>query len=282
MANPHGLVRDLFELPAFAGFGHFRFVPDSSEWIVLAAGFLAAVMNSVAGGGTMLTFPALLAAGLPGVLANTTSTVALFIGMPGSVWAFRHRLLEVRSWILPLGLVSLLGGFAGGWLLLALPSSLFDAIVPWLLLFATALFLLSDPIRRWISIHQPSDVDHRSSPPRWGLAFQAAIALYGGYFGAGIGIMMMAGLSLLGMRDVHRVNALKSLLGLLCNVASVVYFISCDAVDWRLAGWLVAGSIPGYFLGSHYGQKIPATAVRVIVAVIGVGIATRLFWQRMA
>jgi uncharacterized membrane protein YfcA len=282
MANPHGLVRDLFELPAFAGFGHFRSVPDSSEWIVLAAGFLAAVMNSVAGGGTMLTFPALLAAGLPGVLANTTSTVALFLGMPGSVWAFRHRLLEVRSWILPLGLVSLLGGFAGGWLLLALPSSLFDAIVPWLLLFATALFLLSNPIRRWISIHRPSTVDHRPSPPRWGLAFQTGVALYGGYFGAGIGIMMMAGLSLLGMRDVHRVNALKSLLGLLCNVASVVYFISCGAVDWRLAGWLVAGSIPGYYLGSHYGQRIPASVVRVIVAIIGIGIAAWLFRQQMA
>ena len=257
-------------------------MPQPTEWIVLAAGFLAAVMNSVAGGGTMLTFPALLAAGLSGVMANTTSTVALFIGMPGSVWAFRKRLAEVKSWILPLGLVSLLGGLAGGWLLLALPSSFFDAVVPWLLLFATALFLLSDPIRRWVAKHQPSTIDHPPSPPGWGIAFQTGVAVYGGYFGAGIGIMMLAGLSLVGMKDVHRINALKSLLGLLCNVASVVYFIYSDAVDWRLAGWLIAGSIPGYFLGSHYGQKIPATAVRVIVAVIGVGIAARLFWQQMA
>jgi uncharacterized membrane protein YfcA len=250
--------------------------------MVLAAGFLAAVMNSVAGGGTMLTFPALLAAGLPGVLANTTSTVALFIGMPGSVWAFRHRLREVGRWILPLGLVSLLGGFVGGWLLLALPSSLFDAVVPWLILMATVLFLLNGPIRRWANRHSPPDTAEPDSPPVWGLAFQSGVGIYGGYFGAGIGIMMLAGLSLLGMRDVHRMNALKSLLGLLCNVASVAYFIHRGAVDWRLAGWLVAGSVPGYFLGSHFAQRIPATAVRSIVVVIGLAIATRLFWQRMA
>lgn len=257
-------------------------MPDSTEWIILAAGFLAAVMNSVAGGGTMLTFPALLAAGLSGVMANTTSTVALFIGMPGSVWAFRKKLAEMRRWILPLGLASLLGGLAGGWLLLALPAGVFDLVVPWLILMATALFLLNGPLRRWVTKHPPATIDHPPSAPRWGIAFQAGVGIYGGYFGAGIGIMMLAGLSLLGMRDVHRMNALKSLLGLLCNVASVIYFIACDAVDWRLAGWLVAGSIPGYFLGSHYGQRIPAAAVRAIVAVIGLGIAARLFWQQMA
>jgi uncharacterized membrane protein YfcA len=257
-------------------------VPQPTEWIVLAAGFLAAVMNSVAGGGTMLTFPALLAAGLSGVMANTTSTVALFVGMPGSVWAFRKRLAEVKSWILPLGLVSLLGGLAGGWLLLAMPPGVFDRVVPWLILMATALFLLNGPLRRWANRHSPPDAPEPSRPSPAGIAFQTGVGIYGGYFGAGIGIMMLAGLSLVGMKDVHRINALKSLLGLLCNVASVVYFIYSDAVDWRLAGWLIAGSIPGYFLGSHYGQKIPATAVRVIVAVIGVGIAARLFWQQMA
>lgn len=257
-------------------------MPGSTEWIVLASGFLAAVMNSVAGGGTMLTFPALLAAGLGGVMANTTSTVALFIGMPGSVWAFRKKLAEVKSWILPLSIVSLLGGLAGGWLLLALPPGVFDRVVPWLLLMATALFLLNGPLRRWANRHAPRDAPEPSRPATAAIAFQSGVGVYGGYFGAGIGIMMLAGLSLAGMKDVHRANALKSLLGLLCNVASVVYFIHRDAVDWRLAGWLVAGSIPGYYLGSHYGQKIPATAVRVIVALIGVAIATRLFWRQMA
>jgi len=272
----------IFGLPGLRPLRLRSAVPGSTEWIVLASGFLAAVMNSVAGGGTMLTFPALLAAGLSGVMANTTSTVALFIGMPGSVWAFRRKLAEVKSWILPLSIASLLGGLAGGWLLLALPPGVFDRVVPWLLLMATALFLLNGPLRRWANRHAPRDAAEPSRPAPAAIAYQTGVGLYGGYFGAGIGIMMLAGLSLSGMKDVHRINALKSLLGLLCNVASVVYFVHCDAVDWRLAGWLVAGSIPGYYLGSHYGQRIPATAVRIIVAVIGVAIATRLLWQQMA
>ena len=114
------------------------------------------------------------------------------------------------------------------------------------------------------------------------IAFQSGVAIYGGYFGAGIGIMMLAGLGLLGLRDVNRMNALKSVLALLCNVASVIYFIACGSVDWRLAGWLIAGSIPGYFLGAHFAQKIPAIAVRLLVAAIGLGIAARLFWKQMA
>lgn len=242
----------------------------------MIAGFFAAVMNAVAGGGTMLTFPALMAAGLPPVLANTTSTVALFVGMPGSVWAFRRKLREVKPWILPLGIVSLIGGMAGGILLLALPSSVFDAAVPWLLLFATVLFILNPLIQRRVSGH--AAVEARKPKP-WGLAFQTGVAIYGGYFGAGIGIMMLAGLGLLGLRDVNRMNALKALLATLCNIGSVIYFVATGNVDWRLAGWLVIGSIPGYFFGSHFAQRIPAVAVRVIVAVIGMGIAIHLFMR---
>lgn len=258
-----------------------RGVPGHQEWIVLAAGFLAAVMNAVAGGGTMLTFPALMAAGLSPVQANTTSTVALFLGMPGSVWAFRHRLKEVKRWILPLGLVSLLGGLGGGMLLLALPAGVFEKVVPWLLLMATALFLLNAPIQRWLKKRRGEGSDDEPDRPKaWGIAFQTGVAIYGGYFGAGIGIMMLAGLGLLGLRDLNRMNALKSLLALLCNIASVIWFISRGSVDWRLAGWLVAGSIPGYFLGAHFAQKIPPTAVRLIVAVIGLGIAASFFWKQ--
>ncbi|MGB6222956.1 sulfite exporter TauE/SafE family protein, partial [Haloferula sp.] len=253
-------------------------VPTTADWLVLLAGFFAAVMNSVAGGGTMLTFPALLAAGLPPVLANTTSTVALYFGMPGSLWAFRKRLAEVKAWILPLGIVSLLGGFAGAWLLLRFDESVFERIVPWLLLFATLLFLLNGPIRRWLRKHETEEPDR---PKTWGIFFQSGVAIYGGYFGAGIGIMMLAGLGVLGLRDVNRMNALKALLGLLCNTSAVVLFMIKGAVDWRLAGFLLAGSIPGYFFGSHFAQRIPAVAVRAIVAIIGISIAAHLFWKQL-
>ena len=188
------------------------------EWIVLLAGLLAGAINAIAGGGTMLTFPALLAAVLPPVLANTTSTVALYFGMPGSVWAFRKRLKEVRRWILPLGIVSLIGGLLGAALLLYLPESVFEASVPWLILFATLLFLLNEPLKRWAGKH--ANADEPEQHTRLGIPFQSGVAIYGGYFGAGIGIMMLAGLGVLGLRDVHRMNALKNVLGLLCNTAA--------------------------------------------------------------
>jgi len=257
-----------------------------AEILVVAAGFGAAAMNAIAGGGTMLTFPALLAAGLPPVLANTTSTVALGVGMPGGVWAFRKHLPAVGGWIWPLGVVSVLGGVAGGVLLLALPAGVFVAVVPWLLLLATGLFVLNEPLVRWINRRQrPSPMgvaaaDEAGVPPApraWGVVFQGVVGVYGGYFGAGIGIMMLASLSLLGLRDINRLNALKALLALLVNAASIVYFIARGQVDWPLAGWLMGGSIPGYIVGARLAQRIPARWVRLIAAVIGVTIAVS-FW----
>lgn len=247
------------------------------EWIVLLSGLMAGAINAIAGGGTMLTFPALLAAGLPPVMANTTSTVALYFGMPGSVWAFRHRLKEIRCWILPLGIVSLLGGLAGAALLLCLPESVFEHSVPWLILLATLLFLLNEPVKRWAGKHANAEEPDR--PTSIGIAFQSGVAIYGGYFGAGIGIMMLAGLSVLGLRDVHRMNALKNLLGLLCNTAAMLFFLLSGSFDGRLTVILLAGSIPGYFLGAHYSQKIPARAVRAIVGIVGITIATFLLWK---
>lgn len=246
----------------------------SAEWIVLLAGLLAGAVNAVAGGGTMLTFPALLAAGLPPVMANTTSTVALYFGMPGSVWSFRKRLHEVRAWILPLGIVSLIGGLIGAGLLLYLPESVFEVAVPWLILLATLLFLLHEPVKRWAGTHGLDNEPAKPTPK--GILFQSIVAIYSGYFGAGIGIMMLAGLSVLGLRDVHRINALKNLLGLLCNTAAMLFFLLSGNFDGRLVLILLIGSIPGYFLGGHFSQKIPAKAVRAIVGIIGIAIALQL------
>lgn len=259
-------------------------MPDASDWLVLAAGLLAGAMNAIAGGGTMLTFPALLAAGLPPVLANTTSTVALYFGMPGSVWAFRRRLKEVAHWIPVLGTVSLLGGGLGAWLLLRLPESVFETAVPWLLLLATALFLANEPLRHWaLGKAAPDEAADRAAPlPKWGVPFQSAVAIYGGYFGAGIGIMMLAGLGLLGLRDLNRMNALKNLLALLCNTAATVWFVLAGAFDLRLAAFLLIGSIPGYWLGAHLSQRIPARVVRIIVAAIGLTISAKLFIGQFA
>jgi hypothetical protein len=251
------------------------------ELWVCAAGFGAAVMNAIAGGGTMLTFPALLAAGLPPVLANTTSTVALCVGMPGGVWAFRRHLVGLGGWIWPLGVVSVIGGIAGGMLLLAMPSAVFVAVVPWLLLMATALFVLHEPLVSWLRRRQggagaESGVEGRR-PSAWGVGVQVLVGIYGGYFGAGIGIMMLASLSLLGLRDINRLNALKALLAFLVNMASVIYFLIHGHVDWSLAVWLMAGSVPGSIVGAKLAQRIPARWVRLIAATIGIIIAVSLW-----
>ncbi len=251
--------------------------PLSPEFLVCAAGFVAAVVNSIAGGGTMLTFPALMAAGLPPVLANTTSTVGLFLGMPGSVWAFRKRLAESKGWLWPLGIVSVLGGLAGAVLLLALPGKVFERLVPWLLLFATVLFMLNGPINRWLRRHAQPDAPEPQKPPFWALISQAGVALYGGYFGAGIGIIMLAGLGVIGLRDINRMNAMKNLLGALVNIAAVILFIARREVNWPLAAWLMGGSIPGYYLGARLAQKIPPVWVRGFVSVVGLAIAASLF-----
>ncbi|GAA5481526.1 sulfite exporter TauE/SafE family protein [Haloferula sargassicola] len=250
-------------------------MPDPFPWLVLLAGLAAGAVNAIAGGGTLLTFPALLAAGLSPVVANTTSTIALWFGIPGSVWSFRHRLREVRAWIWPMGLVSLVGGGVGAWLLLAMPESIFEVAIPWLILLATGLFLFNEPLRRWARAH----AGEPEGPSPKALAFQSVVAIYGGYFGAGIGIMMLAGLGILGFRDVNRMNALKNLLGALCNTAATIGFLVSGRYDLPHALILLAGAFPGYFIGAHFAQRIPAKVVRVIVAAIGIGLAAKLLFS---
>ncbi|HSI62794.1 MAG TPA: sulfite exporter TauE/SafE family protein, partial [Candidatus Saccharimonadia bacterium] len=189
------------------------------EWqkplVVAGAGFLAGMMNAVAGGGTMVTFPVLLWAGLNTMQANITSTVALFPGMPLSAWTFRRHIGPLSSWLRKLAPVVLLGGLAGGVLLIQTGSRVFDFIVPWLLLLATILFMCNGVVQRWLSRRQaaslPPGEEGKAPEPQlhlWSVFILAAVAVYGGYFGAGIGIMMLATLGLLGLRDINQMNAL--------------------------------------------------------------------------
>jgi hypothetical protein len=261
------------------------------EWqkvlVVAGAGFLAGMMNAVAGGGTMVTFPVLLWAGLNTMQANITSTVALFPGMPLSAWTFRRHIGPLSSWLRKLAPVVLLGGLAGAVLLIQTGSRIFDFIVPWLLLLATILFMCNGLVQRWLKRRQaasmPSEEEGEAPEPKlhlWSVFILAAVAVYGGYFGAGIGIMMLATLGLLGLRDINQMNALKVVLALLMNISAVVYFIIKGGVQWDLALWLMAGSMGGYWCGSHLAQRIPAIWVRTVVIVIGLGICVELFMRQ--
>jgi uncharacterized protein len=246
--------------------------------IAAAAG---GAVNAVAGGGTLVTFPALLLFGTPPIIANATSTVALVIGTSGSIYGYRKHLDPVKPWLWCFVPVSVVGGFVGAVLLTWTSNKAFSQLVPFLILFATVLFLAQGTFRRFANLngpHAPDGKYHVSCP--WGaILFQLAVAIYGGYFGAGIGILMLASLGFIGLSNIHEMNALKTILGSLINVVAAVWFISRDLVHWSKAGVMIAGALFGYFLGSHYAQKIPQERVRQIITLIGFIISAVTFYE---
>lgn len=243
------------------------------------AAILAGAMNAVAGGGTVLTFPALIFFGMPAIQANATSTFALLVGMVGSVYGYRRRIPAVRPILTRLTPVSLVGGLIGAILLTLTHEETFESAVPWLLLFATVLFLANPLFRRFVQRSPAGSAADLVQGNRlvFAAGFQLAVAVYGGYFGAGIGILMLASLAILGLADIHDCNAVKTVLGAMINLIAAVYFIGAGLVIWPQALVMTVASTLGYFAGAHYSQMIPQAAVRAIVIAIGLGISLYLF-----
>lgn len=246
------------------------------ECIVLAASACAAgFINSIAGGGTLLTFPALLFFGTAPVQANATSTVSLVVGTAGSIVAFRKHLVEVRAWLVRFVPVSVLGGWLGSVLLTRTTDQVFAHLVPFLILFATVLFFLQSLFRRWFA--QASASKHSV----WiAVAFQFAVSIYGGYFGAGIGILMLASLGFIGLSDIHQMNALKNLLGSIINVVASLWFIASGIVHWPKACVMIVGALAGYYLGARVSLRVPQAVVRRIITIIGVVISAVMFYRQ--
>jgi len=243
---------------------------------LLASAAAAGVINAVAGGGTMLTFPTLLLFGSAYKVANATSSTALFLGTAGGIFGYRRQLAAVKPWLIRFVPVSILGGYAGSWLLTQTSDQTFARIVPFLLLFATVLFLSQGLLRRIAG--------SRSAAPGpaaiWGgIAFQLGVAVYGGYFGAGIGILMLASLGLIGLSDINEMNALKTVLASLINLVATVVFMFNGLIDWPRAGIMTAGALVGYFIGSHFAQRIPQAWVRRIITAVGFILSTVTFYK---
>jgi len=246
------------------------------------AALLAGAMNAVAGGGTILTFPALIFFGMPAIQANATSTFALLAGVAGSVFGYRRHFPRVRPLLVRLSLVSALGGLLGAIILTCTREEVFARLVPFLLLFATILFLANGFFRRFLRLEtalEPADI---LAGRRFWLAIgiQFLIAVYGGYFGAGIGILMLASLGILGLGNIHESNAVKTVLGALINLVAAIYFVIAGLVLWPQALVMTVGATAGYFLGAHYSQRIPEQSVRRIVAAIGLGISALMFLRQ--
>jgi len=251
---------------------------DLQTYALLCASALAAgVMNSLAGGGTLLTFPALFAA-LGGtaeasVLANQTSTVALVPGSIAGTWGFRRELREADRWSMILLVPSVLGSIVGSILVLELPDKVFKNLVPWLILTAATLFLLQPYISRWLGLGS-AKAGEAAPPPSGGgvvavCTFQFFVAVYGGYFGAGIGILMLSALALMGAGDVLRMNALKNLLASVINTVSVMIFLFRGEIHWPYAGAMAGASIAGGLLGSMVGRHLNRTVLRWLIITVG-------------
>lgn len=251
---------------------------------LVAASFGAGVMNAMAGGGTILTFPTLVFLGLPAVTANATSTVALLPGAAASLFGFRREVSEHRAWLKTLFLPSLVGGAIGSVLLLSTPEKVFANLAPVLLLFATVLFMIQGAVSRRLAAKADGASANPAhlSPKRWAVAslLQLAVALYGGYFGAGIGILMLALLGFLGLQDIHGMNGLKNFFNLCINCVAAVYFIARGAVVWPAALVIVLGATLGGYAGARFSKRIGREKARAAVIVIGLLVTAILFWQQ--
>jgi hypothetical protein len=244
--------------------------------LILLAGFGAGALNAIAGGGSFLTFPALVFVGLPAVVANATSTVALFPGSFASAFSYRRGLarldgISMRTMVI----VSLIGGIIGAILLLATPERVFVALTPWLLLFATLMFTFGKQIGTALKkrVHFGFGALVIS---------QIVIAIYGGYFGGGIGILMLAALSVFGMRDINAMNGLKTILAGCLNGMAVVIFVAAGKVSWREALICMVAGIVGGYCGAHFAQKLPGRVVRMFVIVVGVAMSAYFFVRTYA
>jgi len=248
------------------------------QLLAFGAAFLAGAINSVAGGGTLVSFPALIWLGLPSTIANATSTVAIWPGSLGGMLGFRRDLKALDPRMYALIVPSLVGGITGAVLLRLTPTTVFDRLVPLLILFATCLFMAQDAVQRMLKI--------RSSAPRRGarwfygaLAFQLVVALYGGYFGAGLGIMMLAALGIIGLDDIHQMNGLKNLLALCINGVAAMYFVWKGMVYWPDVILMAIGAIAGGVGGAGLARRLGRVAVRRAVIAVGLLMGVKLMMK---
>jgi uncharacterized protein len=228
-------------------------------------------MNSVAGGGSFLSFPALVFAGIPPISANATNNAAMWVGTIGSARGYREEVWAHRRLLWPVVSVSIAGSLIGACLLLVTPQALFIRLIPWLLLFATLVFAGSPLLAR------RADAPPRHAP--WQVAVQFAVAIYGGYFGAGMGILMLAVLAFSGLPSFNAQNAIKNVLAVSINGVALVPFVAARIVDWRFALPMAAIAFAGGYFGARFFRRVPQRFARGLVVAIG-AVMTIVFFVR--
>jgi uncharacterized protein len=250
----------------------------SNAALLAASGLAAGLVNAIAGGGTFFTFSALVAAGLPPVIANATSAVAVTPANLSSAWAYRRELAANTRRFAALGIVSLIGGLGGAYILTVTNNEAFRQLVPWLLLFATVLFAASPKIVALARAIGKQE-GHHPSTKAWaaGLVFQTGVAVYGGFFGAGMGIVMLAALAITEGDDFHLINSAKHLCSTLIQLVAVVLFVVAGLVSWPETLIVGAASVIGGYLGVVFGRRLPASVIRWLVIAVGAALTLYFF-----
>lgn len=238
--------------------------------LITLAGVAAGTINTVVGSGTLITFPTLLAFGVPPVTANVSNTVGLVPGSMSGVFGYRRELAGQRARVLRLGSASLVGGIAGALLLLWLPSSAFDAIVPALIALGVLLVLLGPRIQRSVVARAESRGGIPDHGVWWVWPAVAAAGVYGGYFGAAQGVLLMAILGIGVADSMQRHTATKNVLALLVNAVAALVFIAVADIDWGVAGLIALGSVVGGQIGAGVGRRLPPALLRAVIATVGV------------
>jgi uncharacterized membrane protein YfcA len=241
--------------------------------VLIAAAFLGGALNALAGGGSLVAFPALLFAGLNPIDANASNVVALFAATFASAWAYRHRIFDVAEVsVTGLSILSLFGGALGAVLLLSTPTSIFAGLVPWLVLFSTTVFAVGNLA--------PLDMIRRLElGPRGALVAHFIISVYGGYFGGGIGFLLLAALTLFGMHDINAMNGLKMWLVGIMTVASMATFIVADVIHWAEVLPMLLGSMIGGYVAGHAAQRLDQRLTKGFIVVLGAGVTAYFFWH---
>jgi uncharacterized membrane protein YfcA len=219
-------------------------------------------MNSVAGGGSFLSFPALIFAGVPPISANATNNAAMWVGQIGSAHGYREEVAAHRAIFVAAIAVSIVGALVGAVLLLFTPQRLFERLIPWLLLFATLVFAASPVLTRGAGTGEP-----RHAP--WQIVVQFFVAIYGGYFGAGMGIVMLAVLAFSGLPDFNAQNAIKNVLSVAINGVALIPFMAARIIDWRFALPMALIALAGGYLGARFFRRVPQHVSRALVIAIG-------------
>jgi uncharacterized membrane protein YfcA len=260
---------------------HFAGISLGHSLFLLFAALIAGVLNAVAAGGSFVSFPALLFTGMPPVNANATNTAALWPGTVASTGAYRRQFTR-DTWrrLPPLVAGAAAGGVAGALILLRTPQRTFMSLVPWLLLAATLLFMLSERIARWTQARTAGAAGPSRLTLAGGAFFQFCISVYIGYFGAGVGTLILALLALMGMENIHAMNGIKTLLVSVANAVALATFIAARAIFWPHAVLMAVGATAGGYGGAHYAQKMPPRRIRQSIIVVGFSTAAYFFVRR--